>query len=302
VVDVAYTIEYGLDISRQSCLAFLLFIHADRRSKFQLFGSSDERFHVVAGNDAIAQGLSDRLPGQVALGHRLMRVRKLPSGRIQLAFDAGSRIVEAEHDAVVLAIPFSVLRQVELDASLGLPDWKRAAIADFQYGTNSKLMIGFNGRPWLVLNDSNGSSYSDLPNHQSTWETNPSRAGSASAILTDYTGGALGAGLLPANVQQDALRFLLDLDKVYPGSFAYATRDGQGSFRVHLENWSLNPLALGAYTCPAPGYFTSIAGNEAKPVGNLFFAGEHTDSFYAAQGFMEGAANSGLRAAKEVGH
>jgi monoamine oxidase len=30
VIDVAYTIEYGLEIDRQSCLNFLLFIHADR--------------------------------------------------------------------------------------------------------------------------------------------------------------------------------------------------------------------------------------------------------------------------------
>jgi len=34
-------------------------------------------------------------------------------------------------------------------------------------------------------------------------------------------------------------------------------------------------------------------------VGNLFFAGEHTDSFYSWQGFMEGACLSGLRAATE---
>src|SRR6185436_17375932 len=37
VVDVAYVGEYGLDISQQSCLSFLLFIHADRRSKFHPF-------------------------------------------------------------------------------------------------------------------------------------------------------------------------------------------------------------------------------------------------------------------------
>ena len=301
LIDVAYTIEYGLETSRQSCLNFLLFIHADRRSKFHPFGVfSDERFHVVEGNDAIAQGLADRIPGQVSLGHRLVRVRKLPSGGIQLALAVDSRIVEREHDAVVLAIPFSVLRQVELDASLELPDWKLAAIANFQYGTNSKMMIGFNARPWFALHGSNGTSYSDLPNHQSTWETNPTRASGGSAILTDYSGGARGAALLPANVQQEAQRFLLDLDQVYPGSLPFADRDKQGRFRAHLENWSLNPLALGAYSCNAPGYFTSVAGNEAKPVGNLFFAGEHTDSFYAAQGFLEGAANSGLRAATEV--
>jgi monoamine oxidase len=93
----------------------------------------------------------------------------------------------------------------------------------------------------------------------------------------------------------------LALLAVYPGASAFVPRDGQGGpLRVHLENWSLNPLFLGSYTCNQPGYFTTIAGHEAPPVGNLFFAGEHTSSFYEQQGFMEGAALSGQRAAKEV--
>jgi monoamine oxidase len=69
---------------------------------------------------------------------------------------------------------------------------------------------------------------------------------------------------------------------------------------AHLENWSRNPFSKGAYSSHRPGYFTSIAHNEAKPVGNLLFAGEHTSSFYEWQGTMEGAANSGLRAASEA--
>src|SRR5262245_11927636 len=60
------------------------------------------------------------------------------------------------------------------------------------------------------------------------------------------------------------------------------------------------PLTKGSDTCKQPGYFTTIADNEQKPVGNLFFAGEHTSSFYEWQGFMEGGALSGLRAAAEV--
>jgi monoamine oxidase len=38
-------------------------------------------------------------------------------------------------------------------------------------------------------------------------------------------------------------------------------------------------------------------GNEGKSVGNLYFAGEHCDSFYDQQGFMEGALNSGIATA-----
>jgi hypothetical protein len=43
-----------------------------------------------------------------------------------------------------------------------------------------------------------------------------------------------------------------------------------------------------------------IAGLEGTPAGNLFFAGEHTNSFYEWQGFMEGAALSGIQAPQEI--
>lgn len=47
----AYLAEYGLELDQQSCLNFLLFIHADRRAKFTPFGVySDERWHRVDGN------------------------------------------------------------------------------------------------------------------------------------------------------------------------------------------------------------------------------------------------------------
>jgi monoamine oxidase len=301
VIDVAYTIEYGRSIAEQSALAFLLFIHADRRSKFRPFGVfSDERFHVVEGNDAIVRGLAGALPRQIESGHQLIAACKLADGRIRLTFDCQGRTVEADHDAVVLAIPFSTLREVQLDASLGLPDWKRFAIDHLLYGTNSKMMVGFDARLWYTLCGSNGSSYSDLAYHQSTWETNPSRATAASAILTDYSGAARGAALDPTAAQTEAANFLGDLDRVYPGVAATATRLPGAGYRVHLENWSRNPFAKGSYTCNQPGYFTAIADNEARPVGNLFFAGEHTSSFYEWQGFLEGAALSGARAAKEV--
>lgn len=50
--------------------------------------------------------------------------------------------------SVVLALPFTTLRAVGLDASLGLSAEKRAAIANLGYGKNAKTSIGFNGRPW----------------------------------------------------------------------------------------------------------------------------------------------------------
>lgn len=298
-IEEAYLAEYGRECSEQSSLNFLLFIHADKRSKFTPFGVySDERFHVIEGNDAIATGIAARLPRGPELGMRLERVRKTSSGRVELTLRKGTQSIVRTHDRVVLAIPFSVLRTVDLDASLALPPWKRLAIDQLGYGDNAKMMIGFNGPFWAELGG-NGTSYSDLANHQTTWETNPSKATTEHAILTDYSGGVRGKNLNPTKVQTEAAKFLADCDRVMPGALANATKVG-GNYLAHLEHWPSNPLSRGSYTCYLPGQFTTIADNERKPIGNLHFAGEHASSFYIWQGFMEGALLSGIDAANEI--
>jgi monoamine oxidase len=291
----AYLAEYGREIDEQSCLNFLLFIHADRRSKFTPFGIySDERYHIVEGNDAIATGLAGRLPGQIRYGKRLTAVSKLPTGRVRLTF---SDRTTADHDAVVLTIPFSVLRSVEF-RGVDLPPAKRYAINNLGYGDNAKLMVGFDKPYWRDLG-SNGASYSDLLNHQATWETNPVRASASAAILTDYSGGERGRTIGRLGAQGAARLFLSDVERVFPGAAENVRKTATGVL-AHLEHWPTNALSLGSYTCYRPGQFTTIAGNESKPVGNIFFAGEHTNSFYEWQGFMEGALLSGIAAAGSV--
>jgi monoamine oxidase len=302
VLDVAYTIEFGREIQRQSALSMLFFVATNRRQAFTPFGVfSDERFHIVEGNDAVATGLAATLPQPVRLGHRLLRVARRADGRVVLSLATAAGTVETVHDAVVLALPAPLMRQVEFAASAALPAANRFAIDHTDYGTNSKMMVGFTGRPWYERSNSNGASYSDLPNHQSTWESNPSLAlNGQRGVLTDYSGGERGAQLDPGKLQTEAGRFLGDLERVYPGSAALARRDTRGRVLAHLENWSRLPLFQGAYTNNAPGYFTTVEGLYARPAGNIFFAGEHTDSFYSYQGFMEGALLSGARASDEV--
>jgi monoamine oxidase len=64
-IRAAYIAEFGLEPEQQSCLNFLGYIHADRRSKFTPFGVfSDERYHVLDGNDRIVSGLARRCHAQ----------------------------------------------------------------------------------------------------------------------------------------------------------------------------------------------------------------------------------------------
>jgi len=293
----AYLGEYGLETGEQSCLNFLLFIHADRRSKFTPFGVfSDERYHVVDGNDRIAERLTQSLPRPVDLGRTLVAARRTSSGAIELSFVTGAPVT---HDIVVLAMPFSVLRHVALNSNLGIPIALRTAIDTLGYGANAKLLVGFDGRPWIAQNSS-GTAYSDLDQHQLTWETNRVRASAARSVLTDYASGDRGLAMNPAAVQAEAEAFLSALDLVFPGSAAVASRRPDHSLVAHLEHWPSNPLTLGSYTCYRPGQFTTMAGLEGMPVENLYFAGEHANSFYESQGFMEGAALSGLDVAAAI--
>ncbi|MFZ5443996.1 MAG: flavin monoamine oxidase family protein [Myxococcota bacterium] len=322
VLEQAYIAEYGLEVSQQSSLNFLLFAHADRSSKFREYGVfSDERYHLVGGNDAVAQHIAARLPGPMVFGAELVRLAKNASGTFELTFRGASTPELA--DAVVLAIPFTTLRRVQLDASLGLTADKMHAIDTLGYGANAKTMVGFDGRPWAEQGG-NGLIYADLPNVQTTWETNSTRAG-ATSVLTDYAGGAHGLALQSpppplgqtstcnnchngpggfmdlqdAVLQQQVDGFLTDLDRVVPGAKARATRVG-GKYVVRRGHWSTQRYSRGSYTCYLPGQFTTVAGLEGTSAGLLKFAGEHTDSFYSWQGFMEGACLSGLAAANEL--
>jgi monoamine oxidase len=299
-IEAAYLAEFGLELADQSCLNFLHFIHADRRSKFTPFGVfSDERYHVIDGNDRIVEGLVRSLRRPVQHGMRLCAVRRSSTGAIELTFETVGGSVTRTHDVVVLTLPFSVLRTVALHSNLLLSAEKRDAINLLGYGTNAKMMVGFVDRPWEAAGG-NGSSYSDLANHQTTWQTNPARATPARAVLTDYSSGNRGASLDPGAVPAAVDAFLVDLDRVFPGALGAEARRADGSVIAHLEHWPSNPLTRGSYTCYQPGQFTTIAGLEGVPAGNLFFAGEHTNSFYDFQGFMEGAAISGVDAAAAI--
>ncbi len=296
VLNEAYLAEYGLETTRQSTLNFLGFMRLNKQSKFEPFGVSDERFHLLDGNDGIVQGIAARLTGPVLTGAQLTRLGRAADGQYLLHFN-GSRLPERA-DIVVLAVPFSVLRGVQLDASLDLSADKRRAIATLGYGTNAKTMVAFDGRPWSTGYGASGTSYSNLASHQNTWETNRGNA-TANGIITDYASGDRGAALRTGRLQSQVDGFLGDFERVFPGIRAAALRRS-GSYVAHLEHWPTNPLALGSYTCYQPGQFTGIEGLNGEPAGLLKFAGEHADSFYSWQGYMEGACLSGVRAANEA--
>jgi monoamine oxidase len=287
LLDVGYTTEYGLEIDRQSALN-LLYMISTTPDPFEIFGDSDERFHTRGGNDLFVSELEKRLDAGVFTNHALESVRQRPDGMYALSFRSGgaSRVVGADH--VVLTLPFTRLREIELDVEI--PGAQRKAIAELGYGTNAKLMIGFSDRVW-TRHGSAGAVLADLP-FQLCWQTSRMQDG-ASGILTNFSGGRQGVAVGEGTDKEQARAVVAGLEKVFPG--VEAARAGQKQVRFH---WPSHPQTMGSYASYLPGQWTSIRGAEGLQTGNLHFAGEHTSLDF--QGFMNGGCESGERVAKEI--
>lgn len=293
LLEVAYTTEYGLEPGDQSAWNLLMMIDTEP-DPFKIFGASDERFHVRGGNDLVPKRLGERLAGRIETGARLEAVSAKSDGEYRLTFRRGAGTFEVEAERVVLALPFTLLRDVRLD--LELPPVKRQAIDELGYGTNAKLMVGFSDRVWRQPRGasgrapgSNGSVLTDLP-FQLTWETSRMQAGRA-GILTCFTGGERGVALGQGTPAEQSERFARDLERIFPG----AAERRLGEARFH---WPSFEFTRGSYASYRVGQWTTISGAEGERVKNLHFAGEHTSADF--QGFMEGGCESGERVAGEI--
>jgi monoamine oxidase len=289
LLDVAYVTEYGQPIEQQTALNFLWMISPKvANGHFEIFGASDERYKIKGGNDQITNLLAKQLEGQIQVNHRLSEIKMLSNKTYDLTFQVDRTTKTVNADFVLLTLPFTLLREVTIKP--GWPSWKQKAIFDIGYGNNSKVMMGFNNRFWNNLGYA-GYYFTDLF-LQSGWENTALQSGIMSGGLTVYSGGqeALNAG--KGSLSTQVQKHLNELEKMYPG--ALTNYNG----RAERFIWPEYRWTKCSYTCFKPGQYTSIAGNEIKPVENIYFAGEHCS--YDYQGYMNGGAETGRRAAEAI--
>jgi monoamine oxidase len=68
--------------------------------------------------------------------------------------------------------------------------------------------------------------------------------------------------------------------------------------RAWTDHWAADRWVHGSYAAFMPGQFTRYYGYAGRPEGRVHFAGEHTAT--TNQGYLEGAVESGERAAEEI--
>jgi monoamine oxidase len=303
-----YVAEYGIDPELQSSLNMVYWIgrqpnYNAKTGEFVALGPSDERFHITRGNQRLPEAIAAALPpGTVRLGRQLTAIARRSDGTIALTFNgAGGSLTEVVDKAIV-AIPFIVLRDVDTSRA-GFDALKRTAIRELAYGDHSKLILQFDERYWRDPGPWPGIGSGDItydgPFLQ-TWEGSRGQAGKT-GLLVDFAAAAGSAALHPAgpyttsatpSTAAYATTFAGQLEHVWPG----ATKHFTG--KAALSHVTADPFARGSYAGWLRGQYTKFAGYERVRQGNVFFAGEHCSILL--QGFMEGAAREGARAAHEI--
>jgi monoamine oxidase len=259
---------------------------------------------IAGGNQGLPLAIANSLPEDcVQLNHRLVAIKRESDGTITLSFTTSMGPLEVTCEHVILTLPFSTLRDVDY-AQAGFDSLKQTAITELGYGTISKLFLQFDTRywyqdgPWPRAN--NGFYITDL-DMQTLWDGTIGQTGSH-GLLVNYTSGERGAFYAPhaayastnesEAIQQYAQDCLQQLECVFPGISTHYTG------RAALSYPTGDPNLLGSYACWRVGQYTLFGGYEGVRQGPIHFAGEHCSIKW--QGFMEGAAIEGARAAREV--
>ena len=281
--------EYGADPSALTALWLVADLAEGAGSNEMADGA--ERYRVNGGTGRLVAALEQRIgPERIVRGTRLTGIVRESTGPVLLLTGPDGPRVERPTRAVITLSP-GVLRTVNLSRS-GFSAATRTVIRTFGMGTNAKVIIPFDGPSW-ESHGWNGDGVSDTALGQ-TWNATVGEGGGAAAF-TSLVGGTAGRtiagpdhGPAPDSIVQTRLALM---DRVAPGTRA-AARDG-----AVVHAWAKDPFARGSYSAARPGQ-ADDAAIAARPQGPFHFAGEHTSDEWS--GYMEGAVQSGQRAAREV--
>ena len=290
--------EFGAEPSQLSALHLLSLAGDPSDSQvFQLFSRREPRYRAargtggdeVPGMDQFATKIQAKIRNQavnlVHLDRRLRRVLPRAGGYTLLFEQPNGTGVEVEAEHVVFAIPFSVLREVDLSA-LPLSRAKREIIAKLGYGTSAKFAALFATRAWRE----DALTGAVIDDGRQLWDAtlNTRELGVLAAVVGGKEGVTSGAN------DADALfeRLLPDLEVVFQGITPYFRK----GFAVRV-NWPALPFARGSGSAYRPGQWAQ-RGTEGRREGALHFCGEHCSLDFA--GRLEGAAETGALAAAEI--
>ena len=290
LIEATIRTEYGVELEQSSALQLIYNLPTVTGEDVDVLAGSDETYVIRGGSGRLIASLATKLTGQIQTGKRLLEIK--PQGKgYQLIFADRSQIVT---DYVIIAIPFTVLRNVAI--KLKLPANLKRFIQEVDLGNNEKVFVGFQERFWQRKTGFTGALWTDL-SFAEAWDDTLGQNQASATALTLFFGGQPSQKI--KKIKSSV--FFDTIEQIFPHSKQAANH------KLLRTQWSSDSLVQGGYTNFKPGQYSQfseymyIESTDAREkqdvyVDNLIFAGEHlSDEYY---GYMNGAAQTGRLAAQ----
>jgi len=241
-------------------------------------------FRIPGGNDRLATGMARRLRGSLLCETIVRQVVRRDNGVSVTIDDRAGRRSEMDADYFVCALPASTAREVLFQPALPAP--QHDAIARLRYGCATRLLLQFDRRFWKKPRRPVAFG-SDLPTG-AVWDGNEQQRGRG-GVLSFLAGGRASAALQEILAREGDAGVIGRIEWLGTPSTLLASR---------TIVWDEDPWVRGGYAYFDPGFDPLWRAWLARPAGRIVFAGEHTST--KSQGYMNGAIETGLRAAAEI--
>jgi monoamine oxidase len=253
------------------------------------FGSQDgsmpsKMYRIDGGNDALATALAAPLGGRLRLNTELVAVSQ--RGRtVRATVKHGRTAAPLTCDYLLMALPATTLRRVPITPAL--PAQQHEAIVQLKYGRASKTLLQFSRRFWRM--PARPLAFGSALAFGAVWDGNEQQRGRA-GILTLLAGGGASELSQTLLAREGAQGFA--------NALAWLGSERAAVLAARQIVWEHDPLARGGYAYFDPAFDPSLRAWLSRPADHIFFAGEHTSLKW--QGYMNGAVESGRRAAAEI--
>ncbi len=243
-------------------------------------------YRLQEGTDQLPQALAQAFTalGGTLLLEAVVEAIEQTESAVRVHYRSGGTVKTVESAYAVVALPFPVLSQLEWRPALSASRQEALQLAGA--GQVVRTLIQFRTRFWRSQPPRQ---IPNAPEITAIWEETDTEAGEA-GILSFWVGGEPARAWLNTPERERIEHCLQVLEVMYP-----SCREQVLSARSY--HWGADPFAQHAYIFHKPGYLTQALPHLREPEGRLFFAGDYLSMFV---GYMEGALETGKRAANEI--
>jgi monoamine oxidase len=242
-------------------------------------------YRIEGGNDRLPLTLAEHLKEDLSLNSAVRAIHQDRNSVRVTVETANGQEASLQGKYVVLAVPATMLRAMHIQPPV--PYLQARAVHSLKYGKTTKALLQFDKSFWRRRGMPRAFG-TDAPTG-AVWDANEEQAGKA-GILTLMAGG---------QASEDTQKIVARCGvEGLVNALGWMGSRSVTLLHSRIVTWEDDPWARGGYAYFDPGFDPNLRDWLHRPHGRIVFAGEHTSVNW--QGYMNGAVESGLRAAEEV--